>query len=84
MRRVLALPILYLAATSAVAAASATNSDPAPVTAMVTQTGERFEVTIAPGETIEFCRSGCYLMLPNGDRQALAGTETIEISGGVP
>ncbi|PSJ54998.1 hypothetical protein [Kumtagia ephedrae] len=64
-------------------AASAVNLDAEPRTLIVTEGGSRSELSLAAGETVEFCSSGCFVTLPNGDREALTGTETIEISGGV-
>lgn len=63
--------------------ASAVNMDSEPRTLIVTEGGARSELSIAAGETVEFCVSGCFVTLPNGDREALSGTETVEISGGV-
>ena len=64
-------------------AASAINLDPEPHTLIVTEGGNQSEIAIGAGQTIEFCASGCFVTMPNGDREALSGTETIEISGGV-
>ena len=63
-------------------AASAVNKDAEPRTLIVTEGGARSELSIAAGETVEFCVSGCFVTLPNGDREALSGSETLEISGG--
>jgi hypothetical protein len=63
-------------------AASATNRDSEPRTLLVTEGGTQTELALAAGETVEFCPSGCFVTLPNGDREALTGSETIEISGG--
>ena len=62
--------------------ASAINLDKEPHTLLVTEGGAQSEIAIAGGETVEFCPGGCFVTLPNGDREALTGTETIEISGG--
>lgn len=63
--------------------ASAVNMDSETRTLIVTESGSRNELSIAAGETVEFCVSGCFVTLPNGDREALSGSETLEISGGV-
>ena len=63
-------------------AASAVNLDNATQTIVVTEGGNRQELDIAPGETVNFCPNGCFVTLPNGDREALTGAETVEISGG--
>ena len=64
-------------------AASAVNRDSEPRTLIVTEGGSKSERALAGGETVEFCPSGCFVTLPNGDLEALTGSETIEISGGV-
>jgi len=63
-------------------AASAVNLDAEPRSLTVTEGIGQSELVIAPGETVEFCLSGCFVTMPNGDREALTGGETIEISGG--
>ncbi len=63
--------------------ASAVNKDAEPRTLVVTEDGNKMELALASGETVEFCSGGCFVTMPNGDREALTGTETIEISGGV-
>ena len=68
---------------NAAQAASAVNLDAEPRTLIVTENGSKSELSIAAGETVEFCSGGCFVTMPNGDREALTGTETIEISGGV-
>jgi hypothetical protein len=75
--------IVMLAAINGPAhAASAVNLDSEPHTLIVTEGGSKSELAIAGGETVEFCQSGCFVTLPNGDREALTGSETIEFSGG--
>ena len=49
----------------------------------MTEGSDRTELTIAPGEAVEFCPNACFVTMPNGDREALTGSETVEISGGV-
>ncbi|QPC88118.1 hypothetical protein GA830_16185 [Mesorhizobium sp. NBSH29] len=63
-------------------AASAVNTDGEARTLIVTENGSQSELAIAAGETIEFCATGCFVTMPNGDREALTGAEIIEISGG--
>lgn len=76
--------VALVAASGTGMAASAVNLDGEPRTLLVTDgTGTQTELAIGAGETVEFCASGCFVTLPNGDREALNGTETIEISGGV-
>lgn len=73
---------LILAMSGTAYAASILNSDAEPQTVVVTEGGDKSELTVGPGESIEFCASGCFVTMPNGDRQALTGSETVEISGG--
>ncbi|MET0940756.1 MAG: hypothetical protein ABWY13_05260 [Mesorhizobium sp.] len=72
-----------LAMSGAGMAASAVNKDAEPRTLIVTEGGSKTELALAAGETVEFCPAGCFVTMPNGDREALTGSETIEISGGV-
>jgi hypothetical protein len=62
--------------------ATLTNLDADPFVVIVTEGGNRTELTVRPGETLEFCFDGCFVALPNGNRAAISGGETIEISGG--
>lgn len=73
---------LTLASGASAIAASAVNLDSEPRTIIVTEGGNRQEISLGAGETVQFCSSGCFVTMPNGDRQALTGSETIEISGG--
>lgn len=74
--------LALFAAGSSAFAASAVNLDNEPRTIIVTEGGNRQEISLGAGETVEFCSGGCFVTMPNGDRQALTGGETIEISGG--
>lgn len=76
-----ALAMLTMSCTGAFAA-SALNSDSEARTIVVTEGGSQSEIAIGPGETVQFCPSGCFVTMPNGDREVLSGDETIEISGG--
>jgi hypothetical protein len=64
-------------------AASAINLDSEPRTLIVTEDGNKSEIAVGAGDTVQFCPNGCFVTMPNGDREALNGSETIEISGGV-
>lgn len=77
--------VIALALTTAAGqalAASAVNLDNEPRTIIVTEGGNKQEITMGAGETVEFCSGGCFVTMPNGDREALTGGETVEISGG--
>ena len=82
MRNLVVASLCLLAGSGAAYAASAVNLDSEARTLIVTEGGARSELAIAAGETVEFCASGCFVTLPNGDREALTGSETLEISGG--
>lgn len=78
------LALAGLLATSGMGiAASAVNLDSQPHTLIVTEGGNKTELAVAAGETVEFCSNGCFVTMPNGDREALTGSEVIEISGGI-
>lgn len=82
-RFLVAAGALFLAMSGAAHAASAVNLDTEPRTLIVTEGGSKSELALAAGETVEFCSNGCFVTMPNGDREALTGSETVEISGGV-
>ncbi|GAA4115971.1 hypothetical protein GCM10023067_18210 [Aminobacter aganoensis] len=82
-RFLVAAGALFLAMSGAAHAASAVNLDTEPRTLIVTEGGSKTELALAAGETVEFCSNGCFVTMPNGDREALTGAETVEISGGV-
>ena len=83
LKRIVATVVLFAAPAGSAFAASAVNLDSEPRTLIVTEGGTRTELALAGGETVEFCPSGCFVTMPNGDLEALTGAETIEISGGV-
>lgn len=74
--------VALVGAPGAAMAASAINLDPEPRTIVVTEGSVRSELVLDAGATVEFCPSGCFVTMPNGDREVLTGSETIEISGG--
>jgi seryl-tRNA(Sec) selenium transferase len=63
-------------------AATITNNDGAAVMIVVTEGGQQTEVGVGPGQSVSVCGGGCFVTMPNGDREALSGGETVEISGG--
>jgi plastocyanin len=83
MKKFSAVLIALVAMTSFANAASVINRDADAQILMVTEGADKAELTVGPGETVEFCGGGCFVTMPNGDRQALTGSETVEISGGV-
>lgn len=83
MLKTLVATMALLAAAVSAQAASAVNLDQEPRTLIVTEGGSKSELALGAGETVDFCQSGCFVTLPNGDIEALTGSETVEISGGV-
>ena len=83
MWKSLVAAVAVAASLSSANAASAVNKDAETRTLVVTEGGSKSELALAGGETVEFCPSGCFVTLPNGDLEALTGSETVEISGGV-
>ena len=83
MWKSLVAAVALVAAIGSAHAASAVNKDAETRTLIVTEGGGKTELALAAGETVEFCPNGCFVTLPNGDLEALTGSETVEISGGV-
>ena len=73
----LGLAAVFLA--SSANAATIVNNGSEPMMVTVTEGADRSEVEIAPAESMDFCLSGCFVTLPNGDRHVLTGTETLEL-----
>ncbi|ESY74812.1 hypothetical protein NKH57_07385 [Mesorhizobium sp. M1050] len=83
MWKSLVAAVALLAVSGSTHAASAVNKDAETRTLIVTEGGSKSDLALAAGETVEFCPNGCFVTLPNGDLEALTGSETVEISGGV-
>lgn len=81
-RTVIGVALMFTMSMGGAFAAEITNNDSAPQTIVVTEGASKREVVVAPGETIDFCSSGCFVTFPNGDREALTGDEAIAISSG--
>lgn len=73
---------MSLAGVSQAVSATLVNRDGEAQVVTVTEGTNRVEVSVDPEQSVDFCPSGCFVTLPNGDRQALEGGETIEIRGG--
>lgn len=79
----LIIATLFLAGMAAPGlAASLTNKDGDTRTLIVSEGASKSELSVASGETVSICPNGCFLTMPNGDREALKGNEMIEISNG--
>lgn len=81
MNKIMSVAMMTLAVASpAIAsAATVTNLDDVTHTLVVTEGGQQIEITIAAGETLELCPQGCFIVMPNGDREVLTGPETLQI-----
>ena len=81
--KLIAAAILALSASiSGAGAATIINTDGQAYSLQVTEGGEQNEIGIQSGETISVCPAGCFVTMPNGDRETLSGSETVEIVGG--
>lgn len=60
-------------------AAKVTNLDNVTHTLSITEGENQIELNIGPGETIDICPDGCFVTMPNGDREVLTGNETLQI-----
>lgn len=80
MNKVLIAALVLAVSGSAATAASITNADPGAVTVIVTEGSEKVELSVGPGETVEFCAAGCFVEL-NGNNTVLTGAETVEVNG---
>ncbi len=63
-------------------AAILTNTDGVERSVVITEGGSQTELALDPGESQTVCAAGCFMTMPNGDREALTGSETIEIKDG--
>ncbi|WP_036241807.1 hypothetical protein [Mesorhizobium sp. STM 4661] len=83
MRMSLVAVVSLIAMNDSVFATSVVNKDTEVRILIVTERGDKVQLALHAGETVEFCVNGCFVNWPNGDLEALTGSETIEISGGV-
>ena len=79
MNRLLVAVGLSIIVAAPAAAATVTNLDDTAHTLIVTEGGEQVEVSIGAGESIQICPTGCFVTMPNGDREVLSGNERLEI-----
>lgn len=77
---VLAAVAIIVAMSGQAFAATVVNNGAEPATIIVTEDGRRSEMSVAVGETVTFCPAGCFVTMPNGDREVLTGSETLEFS----
>lgn len=82
MKTVLLVSLASLLSIGSAFAATVTNKDSSDIVLTIAENGNKVEMTVASGSTEEICPEGCFITMPNGDRLALTGNETVEISGG--
>ncbi len=82
MTPIRAAAVMLVLLTGPASAATVVNQDAKAYTLVVTEGGQKSEVGLAAGQTIDVCSGGCFITMPNGDREALSGGETVEIKGG--
>jgi plastocyanin len=82
MKKFVVSLVALLAVTGGAQAASITNADQQVQELTVTEGGSQETLQLSPGDTVEFCPTGCFVTMPSGDREALTGAETIDIVGG--
>ena len=82
MKRLIVAALAVFALNSAAVAASVTNRDGDTITLRVTEGADQVDLSIGPGETVEFCAGGCFVTFPGEVREVLTGAETIEFVGG--
>ncbi len=63
-------------------AATVFNKDNEAQMLVVVEGGNRMEVVVKAGARVQICPSGCFVTMPSGDREALAGDETFDIENG--
>lgn len=79
MKTIIAATVLSLATVGVASAASVTNKDAESRVLIVTEGSDTVELVIEAGATVSFCPAGCFVTMPSGDREALSGSESIDI-----
>lgn len=82
MKQYMFTSVLCCALTAPAAAASLVNNDGEARVLVITEGGKKSELVVGAGETIGLCSTGCFLTMPNGDREVLTGDEALEIVNG--
>lgn len=82
MNKLAAATIILLVSAGSALAATVTNKESSVRVLVVTQGATKNQLVVGSGETVNFCNKGCFVTFPNGDREALTGSETVELSGG--
>ena len=71
-----------LAMIGGASAASITNTDSQRQVLIVTEAGDKIEMVVEAGATVNFCPTGCFVTMPSGDRETFSGSESIDIVNG--
>ena len=79
MKTIIAATVLSLATVGVASAANVTNKDAESRVLIVTEGSDTVELVIEAGATVSFCPAGCFVTMPSGDREALSGSESIDI-----
>lgn len=82
MKKLISTLLIGLAMTGGAFAASITNKDAQSHVLIVTEGGSKMEVAVEAGASVTICPGGCFVVMPSGDREALAGSEQIDIVNG--
>ena len=82
MKSLITALVLSASLAGAAQAATIVNMDAQDYSLQVTEGGEQSDIGIGAGQTVSACPSGCFITMPNGDRETLTGNETVEIING--
>lgn len=82
MKQLLTILALILSTAGSAHAATVVNKDAQTQVLIVTEGGSKMEIAVEAGARAEICPAGCFVTMPNGDRETLSGSETIEIING--
>jgi hypothetical protein len=82
MKNVMLAAVLVFVPMGVASAATLVNKDGQAQVVVVTENGDQRQVAIEAGGSAEVCPSGCFITMPSGDRETLAGGETVEIING--
>jgi opacity protein-like surface antigen len=82
MKSLIAAIFIIAGLGGAAQAATIINTDGQDYSLQITEGGAQSEVGIAAGQSVSVCPAGCFVTMPNGDRETLSGGETVEIVNG--
>ena len=82
MKSMISAIVILASLGSAAQAATIVNMDGQDYSLQITEGGSQSEIGIAAGQSVSVCPAGCFVTMPNGDRETLSGGETVEIVNG--